>query len=56
MKYKTIEAHSVERLDTLINEKLNEGWDLYGDLIPVIDNQGYRTFYQGMVLMVEGDF
>lgn len=55
MKYKTIEAHSVERLDTLINEKLSEGWDLYGDLI--VKQEGWdNAFYQGMILMVEGDF
>lgn len=55
MKYKTLHSTSIETLDTMVNEKLNEGWDLYGDLIVVLDGPD-RVFYQGMLLMTEGDF
>lgn len=56
MKYKTIEAYSIEDLDLMVNEKLNAGWDLYGDLVVVVTNHGGKFYYQGMILMVEGDF
>lgn len=54
MKYETLHSSDIKELDSMINEKLYIGWDLYGDLI-VVDGST-RIFYQGMVLMVTEDF
>ena len=55
MKYKTIERFSIEQLDTAINEKLNEGWDLYGNLVIIVDRLECIIYHQGMILMGEED-
>ena len=49
MKYEVIHETSVFRIQELVNEKLNAGYELYGNL-ETVSNANYRTiFYQPMI-------
>jgi len=49
MKYEVIYETSIFHIQELVNEKLNAGYELYGNL-EVVLNANYRaTFYQPMI-------
>lgn len=53
IEYKTVARETVESIDIIVNEHLQDGWELHGDLKFVNERSDHHYFIQSMVKITQ---